>query len=103
MVALLLRLEKQMPRFEQQTFRQELVVIIDLDERGSFSGHVENQNGKEVFTFSNEDPETGWPSEDGFWLVEDGFMKHRRDVDGLHKYLMDMGIAKPGSTIRWQG
>lgn len=78
---------------------QELIVVIDLDERGSFRGHVENQNGTTVFEFSNED-ENGWPSEDGFWLVEDGFMKHGRDIDGLHEYLKQMGIAKPTSTIR---
>lgn len=79
--------------------RQELVMVIDLDERGSFRGHVEDQKGRTVFEFSNED-ENGWPDENGFWLVEGGFMKHGRDVDGLHEYLVQMGIAKADSTIR---
>lgn len=57
-------------------FRQELVQVVDLDERGWFKSHVENQNGRTVFSFSNEDEKTGWPSEDGLWLVEDGFMRH---------------------------
>ncbi len=91
-----------MATFEKSKFQQSLVVIIDLDERGWFRGHVENQNGKSVFEFSNED-EDGWPSEDGFWLVQDGFMRHRRDLTGLHNYLLDMGIAKPGGLIRLQG
>lgn len=64
-------------------FRQELVQVVDLDERGWFKSHVENQNGRTVFSFSNEDGNTGWPSEDGLWLVEDGFMRHGRDTGGL--------------------
>lgn len=86
----------------QTVASQELVMVIDLDERGSFKGHVTDQTGATVFEFSNED-ETGWPSEDGFWLVEDGFMKHGCDVAGLHEYLKQMGIAAPSSTIRLEG
>jgi regulation of enolase protein 1 (concanavalin A-like superfamily) len=79
--------------------RQELALVIDLDERGWFKAHVENQNGKTVFQFSNEDEETGWPSEAGLWLVEDGFMRHGRDTDGLLTYLKSIGIAKPTATM----
>lgn len=81
-------------------YRQELSLVIDLDERGSFRGHVANQNGKSIFDFSNEDDETGWPAENGFWLVEDGFMSHGRDTDGLLKYLQDRGIAGRTSTLK---
>lgn len=80
-------------------FRQELTLVVDLDERGSFNAHVENQNGRTVYSFSNEDEETGWPSEDGLWLVEDGFMRHGRDTEGLLKYLKSAGIAKPAATM----
>jgi hypothetical protein len=80
-------------------FRQEMALVVDLDERGSFKAHVENQNGKTVFSFSNEDKETGWPSEDGLWLVEDGFMRHGRDTGGLLEYLKSVGIAKPAATL----
>lgn len=73
--------------------------MIDLDERGSFRGHVANQNDKSIFDFSNENEETGWPDEDGLWLVEDGFMSHGRDTDGLLKYLQDMGIARTTATL----
>ena len=82
-------------------FRQELSYVIDLDERGWFKGHVEDQIGKTVFEFSNEDEETGWPSEDGLWLIEDGFMRHGHDVAGLHEYLKLIGIAKPNSTMNF--
>lgn len=84
-------------------FRQELTLIVDLDERGWFKAHVENQNGKTIYRFSNEDEETGWPSEDGLWIVEDGFMRHGRDSHGLLKYLQQMGIAKPTATMRVEG
>ena len=77
---------------------QELTLVIDLDERGSFVGHVENQKGKTVFAFSNED-ENGWPDEDGFWLIEDGFMRHGTDTDGLLEYLVSVGVVAPGSTM----
>jgi len=79
--------------------RQELVLVIDLDERGWFKAHVENQNGRTVFQFSNEDEETGWPSEDGLWLVEDGFMRHGRDTAWLLEHLKSIGIAKPTASM----
>lgn len=81
---------------------QQLVMVVDLDERGSFKAHVDDQKGKTVFSFSNEDA-TGCPDEDGLWLVNDGYMKHRRDSDGLHDYLLTAGIAKPGSVMRMEG
>ena len=83
--------------------RQALALVVDLDERGSFKAHVEDPSGKTVFEFSNEDEETGWPSENGLWLIEDGFMRHGRDVDGLHEYLLQMKIAEPGSTLTLVG
>lgn len=80
----------------------ELVMVVDLDERGSFRAHVDDQKGKTVFSFSNEG-EDGWPDEDGLWLVNDGYMRHCRDSAGLHDYLLTVGIANPGSTMRMEG
>ncbi len=82
--------------------QQQLVMVVDLDERGSFRAHVDDQDGREVFSFSNED-ENGWPEEEGVWLVEDGYMKHCRDCDGLHDYLLTVGLGKSGSTMRMEG
>lgn len=78
--------------------KQDLTLVIDLDERDWFKGHVEDAKGKDVFEFSNEG-ENGWPSEDGFWLVEGGFMKHGTDTDGLLEYLVSVGVVAPGSTM----
>lgn len=77
---------------------QNLTLVIDLDERGLLVGHVETQKGKTVFQFCNED-ENGWPDENGFWLVEDVYMKHGRDTDGLLEYLVSKGVVVPGSTM----
>ncbi len=76
----------------------QMTMHIDLDERGSFKGHVQNDKGTVVFEFSNEN-EDGWPDENGFWLVEDGFMKHNKDAAGLLEYLQDMGIASETATL----
>lgn len=85
--------------FEKSQFRQHLTLVVDLDERGAFKAHVENPNGKSIFHFSNEDEETGWPSECGISLVTDGFMRHGRDCGGLLKYLQSVGLAKPNATM----
>lgn len=82
--------------------QQELMMVVDLDERGSFNAHVDDQNGKTVYELSNEG-ENGWTDEDGLWLITAGYMKHCRDSDGLHRYLIQAGIAKPGSTMRMEG
>lgn len=80
-------------------FCQELSLIVDLDERGWFKAHVENQNGRTIFEFSNEDEESGWPSDDGISLIEDGFMRHGRDTGGLLNYLKSIGLAKPTASM----
>ncbi len=75
-------------------------MVVDLDERGSFCAHVENQNGKSIFKFTNED-ESSTPGP--LWLVEDGFMRHARDTAGLLEYLQDVGLAKPTATLTISG
>jgi len=77
---------------------QRLSLVVDLDERGCFNAHVENQEGENVFQFSNED-ESGWPSDDGLWLIDDGYMKHGRDTVGLLDFLKSNGIATPNATL----
>lgn len=77
---------------------QVFTLVVDLDERGSFKAHVDDGNGEEVYSFSNEG-ENGWPDEDGLWIVNDGFMKHARDTAGLLDYLKSIGIAKANATL----
>lgn len=51
-----------------------LFYIIDLDERGLFKAHVENEQGKIIYELSGQE-------------LEDGFMKHKNDTTGLENYV----------------
>lgn len=74
---------------------KEFIYHIDLDERGMFNAHVDDPDGDVVFEFNNYD------SEDGeIWLVEAGYMKHTKDVEGLQDYLVTMGVMNPGDVLR---
>ena len=63
--------------------------FINLAERGCFYADVRDESGATVFEIFDNIVE----------LVEDGFMKTARDLDGLLEILMDNEIAKPGDTI----
>lgn len=88
---------------DQHQVGQQLALVVDLDERGLFKAHVEDENGTPVFEYSNEDEETGCPSEEGLSLVNDGYMKHGRDVAGLLDYLQSVGIAKRNASLSCVG
>lgn len=53
---------------------------INLDERGEFFADVRDSNDKTVYEIH------------GFEIFEDGFMKHKYDVEGLKEYLYDLEI-----------
>lgn len=53
---------------------------INLDERGEFFSDVRDSNDKTVYEIH------------GFEIFEDGFMKHKYDVEGLKEYLYDLEI-----------
>jgi len=55
---------------------------VDLDERGEFRMHVEDENRKEVFSFVYPDSE-----DDTFF--EDGWVKHPHDIEGWQEYLIE--------------
>lgn len=58
--------------------------VIDLDERGDFRAHVEDNEGDTVFEIEGID--------DLESLIDDGFMKHKDDTDGLLKHLQEIGV-----------
>lgn len=68
---------------------------VNLDERGSFYADVRNEDGKTVLEVfgGNELPE-GESS-----LVDDGFMRHFRDVDGLAEYMRSVGFSVHSLTL----
>jgi len=69
--------------------------FINLDERGSFYADVRNTSGKTVFEIKagNE------LKENETSIFEDGFMKNKYDLDGLKKYLVELGIMKQNQKL----
>jgi hypothetical protein len=72
--------------------------IVDLDERGIFSCHVDDPEGKDVWSASTEDEVEG-----EFWPVRDGFMKHTEDMKGLENYLKSMKIMPKDAVLKYVG
>lgn len=64
---------------------------INLDERGEFRADVRGN-----------DEDTLW-STDGFDIFEDGFMRHKDDMDGLADYLVSLGIMPAGASLINEG
>ena len=61
---------------------------INLDERGEFYADVRNSNGKTI-----------WETH-GFDVFEDGWMKHKNDLDGLKEYLVFLGIMNKNQNLK---
>jgi hypothetical protein len=68
---------------------------IDLDERGSFFADVRDENGKTVFEIKAGDA----LAENESSIFDDGFMKNGSDIDGMHDYLVDLGIMQAGDNL----
>lgn len=69
--------------------------IVNLNERGSFSASVYDSNGKSVYELRGGD-ELG---EEESSLVDDGFLRHMEDLDGLTEHLQSLSIIPAGSKI----
>lgn len=70
--------------------------IIDLDERGSFRAHVEDQETGNVVYEIREGDELK-PGETS--IFEDGFMKHKDDIGRLGSYLKDLDIIEQSAKL----
>lgn len=69
--------------------------VVDLDERGSYLASVRDEADRTVFEI-RAGAELG---EDETSIFDDGFMRHRDDMDGLTEYLVHLGIIPAGSEI----
>jgi hypothetical protein len=78
---------------EEPVLGKDFLYVVDLDERGLFSAHVEDEAGKIVFSLSN-DNEEGTIS-----LVDDGFMRHAKDMRGLTEYLIEHKVIPSDASI----
>jgi hypothetical protein len=72
------------------------------EERGEFHGHIEDENGKEVYSFHY--PEFYEDENDGeliecATLIDSGHMKHTQDVEGLEDYLKSIGVLHSGDEL----
>lgn len=65
---------------------------VNLDERGEYKADVRNALGATVFEYSTND-------EGRIELVDDGFLKHARDLDGLAEYLCENGILPSNAEL----
>lgn len=54
---------------------------INRDERGEFDADVRNTNGKTVYYVDE-------------CTIEDGFMSHKKDLDGLKAHLVALGLMR---------
>lgn len=77
--------------------------VIDLDERGQFQAHVEDHGGKTVWEVSYpeyyQDDETGEEMENST-IFDDGYMSDTDDVQGLEKYLKQVGIMPEQAELK---
>jgi len=65
---------------------------INIDERGEFSASVYSldSHGDWLEEVASIDAQ----------IIEDGFMRHKRDLAGLRDYLVDLGIIPENSTLK---
>lgn len=65
---------------------------INLDERGEFFADVRDQNDVTIFEVRSE--------EDGsIGLIEDGYMAHKKDLEGLCAYLAEVGLVHASADL----
>lgn len=67
------------------------IYCINLNERGYFFAHVENEKGKEVFRIPSHESLVD--------IIDLGFMRHRKDTVGLTEYLRDLGCIPLDSEV----
>lgn len=69
-----------------------LEYYINLDERGDFNSDV-RRNGETVFEIKDSDHLCE--------MIEDGFLKHGRDINGLTEYLKSVELLRENETISY--
>jgi len=64
---------------------------VNLDERGDFNADVRNKNGDTVFQIHDADELES--------MVDFGFMKHGKDIDGLQAHLQTIGVMTENDKL----
>ena len=76
-----------MPTAAAKKLPTQFTYTIDMDERGEFRATVYGPGGKEVLEVNDE-------------TFEDGWMKHKNDLNGLAEYLEHLGIGAKGTRVK---
>lgn len=76
----------------QENYSPEFHYMINMDERGEFSADVRDDSGKTIYEIKN-DEEGNVPE------IEDGFMRHTTDIEGLEKHLKSLDIMPKKSHL----
>lgn len=79
-----------------QPYQPRYTYHVDLDERGMFYAHVCNRNDRVLFEIKID---ASLPEEEQSNPIEDGWMKHGRDLDGLRGYLVHLGIVTEKAVL----
>jgi hypothetical protein len=58
---------------------------VNLDERGDFHADIRDPSGETIFELRAEQDGT-------ISLIEDGFMRHKTDLEGMRDHLVDLGL-----------
>lgn len=66
--------------------------FINLDERGEFYADVRNPDGKTVFEIKCD-------AESERHIFEEGWIKHKDDLEGLKAYMVELDIMEPDNTL----
>ena len=78
--------------WEQDQEKTILHYFINLDERGEFFADVRDSEDNTIYEIKTNEEGT-------INLIDDGFMKHTKDINGLEKYLKQIGIILDDSKI----
>lgn len=76
----------------QDNYSPEFHYMINMDERGEFRADVRDESGNTVYEIGN-DEEGNVPE------IEDGFMRHTTDTEGLERHLKQLGIMPKKSHL----
>lgn len=68
---------------------------VDLDERGEYKATVYDDCDNEIWDIAD--------IQELNQLIEDGYMKHKQDMDGLCSYLTKLGVFVADSQLRYHG
>ena len=80
-------------------------LVVNLDERGYFDADLRSLDDRSLMNISNahdvfdDDGDYQHTEYGDISLVEDGYMKHGRDIDGLCQYAIQMGIIPANSQV----